>query len=104
MPEDKALLTAEEFLNKRNPDRWNGEGERPDNFETRLFFFNYRKNGILNFSLSYEWEPTEEDIHTHAWVCVCRCWHDADGQILRTASSQSIDSKDAIAKLILAVL
>ena len=37
MTNEKALEIANDFLKYMNPDLWNGEGEMPDNLDTRIW-------------------------------------------------------------------
>lgn len=91
---DKAYEIADMHIKKMNPDIWNGEGEKPESFNTKIV--TYPINDDFELDVSYEFEDTE-------WTHYVELRDKESGELLECEHGYGIDARQNMADTISAV-
>lgn len=71
--EEKARKIAEDFLAKMNPEMWDGKGEKPESFDTRIVTYDIGSKYDNELDISFEYlEEDEGDISGWTHYCELR--------------------------------
>ena len=83
---NKAERIAKDFMYRMNPTNWNGKGERPDSFDTRIV--TYDIDSINGNELDISFDYLGED----GWTHYCELRDKENGELMIPMHGYGVDS------------
>ena len=84
MTRTKADSIANEFLKDMNPTFWNGNGDKPSNFDERIWEYKLTETDRLDISFQYD--------EIDGWHHCCEIVDDSSNEMMEILSGYGIDS------------
>lgn len=91
----EAKKIAENFLSRMNPENWDGVGEKPESFDTRIVTYDIDSYDV-ELDISFEYDEDEK-----CWLHYCEVRDKASGDMVEPLHGYGVDSVQNLTDTIL---
>ena len=93
----EAKEIAKNFLSRMNPNNWDGTGEKPESFDTRIVTYDIDSYDV-ELDISFEYDEDEQ-----CWLHYCEIRDKASGVLIEPQHGYGVDSVQNLTDTILDV-
>lgn len=91
MKRHQAEKIAENFIKEMNPNMWNGVGEKPSSFDTRIATYNINSRNNNELGISFELEENPDTLEME-WTHYCELRDKSSRELVECLHGYGIDS------------